>query len=256
MAISEKTRKTLWGRSGNRCAICRHTLVVDATLRDDDSVVGEECHIVSPKERGPRFDPTFPQSQVDDAGNLILLCRVHHKQVDDQTQTYSVDTLRAKKAEHEAWVSSALSKQAPLPPVRVRRVKENEPSHFLRLRSGREVFAIVDRASAYQFDHDDLKSPEEVGLVAAFLQDVQEYGEMSEDLEAGRRVEAAFELGEQLEQLEEAGFWVFGSREIRRLEGGVGQPAPFPIALVRVVRDCNPEIITLDFTESAGQESQ
>ena len=47
MAINDKTRKVLWGRSGNRCAICRRELVLDATTVDDVSVVGEECHIVS-----------------------------------------------------------------------------------------------------------------------------------------------------------------------------------------------------------------
>src|SRR5205085_1467643 len=47
VAISDKTRKLLWGRSGNRCAICRRTLSVDGTVVDAEAVVGEECHIVS-----------------------------------------------------------------------------------------------------------------------------------------------------------------------------------------------------------------
>ena len=61
MALSGKTRKVLWGRSGNRRAICRREIVLDATPSDDASVVGDECHIVSPgrdilAQRNSRFN--------------------------------------------------------------------------------------------------------------------------------------------------------------------------------------------------------
>ena len=94
MPISDKTRKILWGRSGNKCAICRHSLVVDATGTDDESVIGDECHIVSGKSLGPRHDPQFPADRLNEPENLILLCRVHHKMVDDQYETYSTDVLQ------------------------------------------------------------------------------------------------------------------------------------------------------------------
>ena len=54
MPITDKTRKILWGRSGNRCAICKNELVIDATGQDAESVVAEECHIISPRQNGPR----------------------------------------------------------------------------------------------------------------------------------------------------------------------------------------------------------
>ena len=94
MAISDKTRKVLWGRSANRCAICRQELVIEATLRDDESVVGEECHIVSAQTNGPRYDPALLRQPLDSYNNLILLCRVHHKMVDDQPETYTVEILK------------------------------------------------------------------------------------------------------------------------------------------------------------------
>lgn len=253
MAISDKTRKILWGRSGNRCAICRREIVLDATPSDDPSVVGDECHIVSPKEQGPRFDASFPGDQVDDPANLILLCRVHHKMVDDQCETYTVEVLRPLKANHEKWVSSTLTEQKPIPPVRVRRIKENVPTHLVRLRSGRDILTIVDGASAFAFEHDELKSPAEVELISGFLQEAQDYGDLSGDLEAGDRVKAAFEINTQLEELEQAGFWVFGGREVRRLEGGVGSPSPFPVTILQVLRANSTEIIKLDLTKAAEQ---
>ena len=60
MAITDKARKVLWGRSGNRCAICRQKLVVEQTDLDAESVVGDECHIISGLPNGPRHDSSIP----------------------------------------------------------------------------------------------------------------------------------------------------------------------------------------------------
>lgn len=46
-----------------------------------------------------------------------------------------------------------------------------------------------------------------------------------------------------IEELERGGFWVFGAREIRRLEGGVGGPSAWPVAILNVLRSSNPKII-------------
>jgi hypothetical protein len=82
--MTDKTRKILWGRSGNRCAVCEHELVVDATAVDDESVVGDECHIVSGKGQGPRYDSAFPSDRLDEkelgskrtgVGSCLVHCR-------------------------------------------------------------------------------------------------------------------------------------------------------------------------------------
>lgn len=63
----------------------------------------EMSYLVSPKEQGPRFDPSLCLDQVDGHPNLILLCRIHHKMVDDQCETYTVEVLRSLKVKHERW---------------------------------------------------------------------------------------------------------------------------------------------------------
>ena len=96
MAISNKTRKILWGRSGNRCAICKNEIVVDATAQDDESVVADECHIISSQTNGPRHDLSYPSEKLDSYENVILLCRTHHKMIDDQMgrgQIFDFDVL-------------------------------------------------------------------------------------------------------------------------------------------------------------------
>jgi hypothetical protein len=81
---------------------------MDATPQDDESVVGDECHIVSREPNGPRYDPGFPLEDIDSYQNLILLCKVHHKMVDDQAETFTASILRQLRGNHEAWVSRAL----------------------------------------------------------------------------------------------------------------------------------------------------
>ena len=47
MAITSKTRKELWAKSGNRCAICKKELVNQISEDDGSFIIGDECHIIS-----------------------------------------------------------------------------------------------------------------------------------------------------------------------------------------------------------------
>ncbi|MFF1612270.1 NB-ARC domain-containing protein [Amycolatopsis sp. NPDC058278] len=109
MAISDKDRKVLWARSGNRCALCRRQLVAERTATDREAVVGDEAHIAAQSPGGPRYDE-FPTNLTDSYDNLVLLCRVDHKKVDDQPEYYTSTVLRQKKSDHELWVDQSLQR--------------------------------------------------------------------------------------------------------------------------------------------------
>ena len=65
MSISLKTHKMLWGRAASRCAFCRRELVMDASQTDDESLVGDACHIVAQSAGGPRGDsPLTPEERL------------------------------------------------------------------------------------------------------------------------------------------------------------------------------------------------
>src|SRR5215470_7102516 len=98
MSITARTRRILWVRAGGRCSICHEQLATDAMDDEDPSVFGEECHIVARSPGGPRAAKI---ADVDSYDNLILLCRKHHKQVDDQRSYFTVERLKAIKQEHE-----------------------------------------------------------------------------------------------------------------------------------------------------------
>jgi hypothetical protein len=110
MSITDKTRKLLWARSGNRCAYCHQRLIEPAQGADDPSVVGDECHIVSKAQDGPRYDPSFLGDH-DDCCNLLLLCKRDHKMVDDQEATFPAEKLKRLKGHHEVRVDNAVATQ-------------------------------------------------------------------------------------------------------------------------------------------------
>jgi hypothetical protein len=111
MSILLRTHKMLWGRSGNTCAFpnCKKELVMDISETDDISIIGEEAHIVSRETNGPRGISPLSEEQRDKFGNLILMCSIHHKIIDDNPETYSVELLHKYKNAHENWVKQALN---------------------------------------------------------------------------------------------------------------------------------------------------
>lgn len=127
MAITLKTRKMLWGRAANRCAFesCRKELVIDATETDDESLVGEECHIVGKSSDGPRGDSPLTNEQRDKYDNLVLFCAVHHKVIDDQPGEYNVERLHQLKKSHERWVRESLEGFDP--------IKQRDDEHWAKL---------------------------------------------------------------------------------------------------------------------------
>ena len=93
-----KTVKRLFAISGNRCAFQRCLIpLVTAT----GTVFGEICHIKAHSPDGPRYDPTQSDEERNGFDNLILLCAIHHKLIDDQPQEFTVDIIKKMKAEHQ-----------------------------------------------------------------------------------------------------------------------------------------------------------
>lgn len=243
MAITDKTRKILWGRSGNRCAICRQKLVVDETGIDAESVVGDECHINSGSLGGPRFDASIDPIQIDDLSNLLLLCRVHHKMVDDQFETYTAELLRSIKSNHERWVDTKFSEAETTPPVRLRRLKSEIPTQLELVSSGTQLLNLVSGCHASYLNHSDDLTDDEVELVGGFLQSMKDWVDFSLDMEPLDRVRATRTLSDELEDLKRQGFLVFSAKEKQRLEGGLGSPSDFYVLHIEVARESDPKIV-------------
>lgn len=110
MSIGVVDRKRLWTLSGNRCAFpgCEQSLVgAPPGGGEQHTIVGEEAHIRSSQEKGPRYDAGFPSASLDSYENLLLLCPTHHTLIDSQSGAgWTVQALIDMKAVHETQVEA------------------------------------------------------------------------------------------------------------------------------------------------------
>jgi HNH endonuclease len=237
--------------------MCQHVLVVDSTNTDDESVIGEECHIVSGAAGGPRFDSKFPKDEVDSLGNLLLLCRIHHKQVDDQSVAFSASVLRVIKEKHEAWVHETLEsrpQEAPsIAPVRCVRFKKEIPAQLPLVTSGK---ALLDLALGCfgQYPHfgDDLNE-EEVDLVGGFLEAIRDWVDVLDGSEVIETMKAARTIDDMIKDLASHGFFVFAAVERQRLEGGVSPPQIIRLLHLSVVRSSDNSVVIKEPTDGPDQ---
>lgn len=213
---------------------------------DDESVVGDECHIISPQKSGPRHDPSYPAKELDGYKNLLLLCQVHHKMIDDQYETYTAEILLKIKETHEKWVAQKLTDSDKPKPLRFRRIKENTASFLTKLGTGKEVLNLIEGSYASSLDHDELETQQEVEIVGDFLEVIRDWADIGSDLGPGRRVEIAFRLSQEIKELEDLGFFVFGEREVHEMTGGyAANPSDWPVTIIRILRKSNPEIMAV-----------
>ena len=95
---SKVTIKRLFALSNNICGFPGCNLPI---VEGSGTVTGEICHIEARSEKGPRFNPNQLEGKRHAFENLILLCRHHHKVIDDQAEIYTVEALHELKEIHE-----------------------------------------------------------------------------------------------------------------------------------------------------------
>jgi hypothetical protein len=93
---SNPTLKRLFAMSHNLCAFldCTEPLV------EGETVVGEVCHIKGEKPGSARYDADQTDAERHEYGNLIAMCRKHHRVIDNEEAKYPVEKLLQMKEEH------------------------------------------------------------------------------------------------------------------------------------------------------------
>lgn len=232
MALSTADRKLLWARSGGFCAVCKGLLTEDETGVDPAVVTGMEAHIVSAKRGGPRYRPLEP-SEVDDPTNLILLCPTHHAVVDKQDSHYSESQLREIKRMHERWVRD---RGMHTPQVRIRDPDADQPTIVHRVLSGSQLMGVAGGSDAMQTSSPDRLTPEELDLVAPFLQNIADWSDLWGELGPGERLRAEHEITKELDDLLAAGFVVYVGMRPQVLEGAISRALSWRLAVLLIAR--------------------
>ncbi|WP_258574915.1 HNH endonuclease signature motif containing protein [Streptomyces shenzhenensis] len=235
VAISLPSRRILWCRSGGCCAICRSELVIPSkTGKDDPSVVAEEAHIVAQSPQGPRGDANYP-GDVDHHENLILLCRIHHKMIDDQVNEWTIGKLRGTKSSHEAWVAERLRAT----PQRTQLIPDPgvpnpEDVNFDLIISGAQLWNLLNGASSWRFSYSQEGAEEEVDEMVGMLDELSDWADISGDIIGLRRQrETAKRVEEVINRAAEIGY-VFYARELALLITGGAYDEPWPWKQVEV----------------------
>jgi len=123
---------------------------------------------------------------------------------------------------------------------------DDNESFYFRIEDGTKLSEIIGGACAYRLNHDNPNNEEEAELLSWAAQSVQDWGDIWNDLEAGDRVKASFDLSQLITELESSGFWLFG---VRTNEEYPGIKDKWPVANIFMMRSDNPKIIKLDLTE-------
>lgn len=238
MSITDKTRKTLWAKSGNRCLLCRIELVQETDGVTNNLIIGEECHIVSEKGKGPRSEVEF-SDDYDGYDNLVLLCANDHKRIDELTDIYTTDKLRLFKVVHETWVRTTLERDA----TAFANDKQNIKS-LPRITSGKQLVDIINGAHMFDFNHDELKTDDEANEIGGLFEELKDYGDIISDIGFAEVAKLGLRLNDEIEKLREIGFVLFGLRRKLRLHNDKKiDMGIFDAASIIAVRQDNPCIV-------------
>ena len=107
MPVSDRTSKIVWGQCAARCCMCEKDLLFE-TNGVISSLIGEVAHIVGETKSAARGASPLTLRARNEAENLLLLCRDHHKIVDDDPVTYPVERLHTIKTDHLSWIATSL----------------------------------------------------------------------------------------------------------------------------------------------------
>lgn len=197
MNISDKVRKELWGKSGNKCALCHIDLFHEGDK--DFYNIGEECHIISERPNGPRHIDDLDDYNTYD--NLILLCRNHHKEIDDPANItkYTSERLKQIKEQHEKWVGRRLSEK----------MDGNEMLPLIK--NGNELIAILSPYVVCTYKgNDPVQSEEEAEYIGGVWQEITDFCDIASDLEPSDLTKMEFTFTKMLAVMAEKGFFLFG----------------------------------------------
>ena len=211
MAITNKTRKELWAKSGNRCAICKKELVNQISEDDGSFIIGDECHIISSSTDGPRYKPGI--EDYDSYDNLLLLCKNHHREIDENCASYTEERLRYIKTLHENWIKATLDGSMS------GKAGVRKPRFVKRIASGKELLNIFHNAAFIYRDYDEPANEDECTYIADIFQYFIDIIDIYSDLEISNLIKEGQNLTRIINELKDKGYYVYAESHKVKLTG-------------------------------------
>jgi hypothetical protein len=230
MGITARDRKRLWGKSGGRCARCRHHLIPPGEGGGAELVIGHEAHIIGERPGAARYQP-LPPGERDAYENRILLCPNDHALIDGQPEYWTVERLHALKEEHEATMTARTADTRP------DGLHFDMPQAVLleTVMTGQQLLNIVGPAYAYVFEPDELEGEAEHEAAKALLGEAHDTGEIYSMISPAEQIDLAQSLGERLLDALRDGLVLKGAR-IDVDVTNAGRHERWPVAILRLRR--------------------
>jgi len=132
--------------------------------------------------------------------NIILLCRNHHKEVDDPANLskYTIAKLVEIKKEHEKWVRQSLNPE--------------RRATFSLISNGTDLVSIIGGSVAIDKFNDEIQSENEAELIGGFWQEITDFMDIFLDLEPIEITRTEFSYSKLIKELNESGFLVYGRK--------------------------------------------
>jgi HNH endonuclease len=247
MAITTRTRRILWIKAGGRCSICHEQLATDATDEDDPSIFGEECHIVARSPGGPRAANVPDKDSYD---NLILLCRKHHKQVDDQRSHFTAERLKEIKRAHEEREADRDNNG----PVRVINDPTKPTPRVLKLcLTGEDLWQSVNGAHSFYPSWPSGLNNDQAKAVASLMDDLKDWIDVASELSYREGLQAATALGEHIKELASLSLFVGTRTRHLLLTGGVSaEPSSWRAFDIQIQTITEAQLANVDGTPFAS----
>ena len=99
--------KVLWGKGGNRCAVCRTGLTMQSN-GFSEYPLGEAAHIEGYSVGSARYNSNMKDKERNSYANLVLLCPTCHSIIDKIPSSYTTSDIKKIKDEHEKWVERVI----------------------------------------------------------------------------------------------------------------------------------------------------
>lgn len=91
---------TLWSRCAGRCEMC-NKILYRSELSQNKVNIGQFAHVIGHSDLAARADIKIDRTFRDSIENIMLLCHQCHKDIDDNADIYTADTLFKIKADFE-----------------------------------------------------------------------------------------------------------------------------------------------------------
>lgn len=209
MPIKVKTRKILWSKSGNRCAVCKRQLVQRLPKQEKDFIVGEECHIISAKPDGPRGNEKT-LNDYDTYDNLILLCANDHKLIDEFPETFTVKVIENIKSNHENWIEATIEKDLE---EYLKTTNNIELLNEIKVIS--DIDNIVQGSHFYFYDLTSITDDNAMIEASELFDELRDYSDIYSDIDIASRTQFLIDCIKTIKLLNEKGINFYGKSIVR-----------------------------------------